>query len=50
VAGQESKVDLMREYPLPQTPGESHKFSFVGYILFGGLAVAILALAVYFAR
>jgi hypothetical protein len=50
MAAQETKIELMRQYPIPKTPEEVNKYSFMGYGLFGILIVAVTALTLYFSK
>lgn len=48
MAGHENEVELMREYPIPQTIEDVHKYSFRGYAIFGIFVIGVIALTLYF--
>lgn len=49
MGGHENEVELMGTYPIPQSIEDIHKYSFLGYMIFGSFLIAVIALALYFA-
>lgn len=49
MGGHENQVELMREYPIPQSIEDTHKYCFMGYMIFGAFVIGAIALALYFA-
>lgn len=49
MAGQETKVELMRKYPQPVSSQDIQKYSFFAWGVFLVFVVAVAALALYFA-
>lgn len=49
MGGHENQVELMREYPIPRSIEDTHKYFFGGYIIFSAFVIGIIALALYFA-
>ncbi len=48
MAGHEHEVELMREYPIPQTLDDIPRFAYRGYAVFGIFLIAVIALTLYF--
>ncbi|MGI6683959.1 MAG: hypothetical protein ACOX47_00335 [Bacillota bacterium] len=44
----EKNVELMREYPIPQTLEDVPKYLYRGYAVFGIFLIAVIALTLYF--
>ncbi|MCR6545048.1 hypothetical protein NVS47_05890 [Dehalobacterium formicoaceticum] len=48
MAGHEEPMELMRKYPIPQTPEDVHKYTFIGYGVFAVCLIGVIALTLAF--
>lgn len=50
MSGEQVKVEMMRQYPIPGTPEEGKRYFFFGWTVFLAAAVFVVALTLIFVR